>query len=90
MRGIAARNAGQGLDGLSLRLQNSSLVPIPPGASSISGPGLYKLDRGTYKALSILNEFGGDTPEADMKLKEEKISAEAKTEALKVFKEIHK
>ena len=71
------------VNGRTYGMHDGTLYPI-------SGPGLYKLDRGTYKALGILNESGGDTPEADMKLKEERISIEAKAEALKVFKEIHK
>lgn len=54
----------------------------------ISGPGLYLLDRGGYKALGVLNKFG-NSPRADEILKSMKIDDQARAEALKVWRAIN-
>lgn len=55
----------------------------------MSGPGLYTLDRGAYKALGVLNKFG-DSQQADVILKNMDVSAETKAVALEVWKAIKK
>ncbi|WP_454907450.1 hemagglutinin repeat-containing protein [Variovorax gossypii] len=55
----------------------------------ISGPGLYTLDRGAYKALGVLNKFG-DTPQADNILKNMGISDQTREVALNVWRVIKK
>lgn len=54
----------------------------------ISGPGLYLLDRGGYKALGVLNKFG-NSPRADEILRSMKIDDQARAEALKVWRAIN-
>ncbi len=55
----------------------------------ISGPGLYTLDRGAYKALGVLNKFG-DSALADTILKNMGVSDATKASALNVWKAITK
>ncbi|WP_426318429.1 hemagglutinin repeat-containing protein [Pseudoduganella sp. R-43] len=54
-----------------------------------SGPGLYPMDRGGYKAYAVLNKFG-DTPRAGEIMKNMGITPEAKAAALQAYKEINK
>jgi filamentous hemagglutinin len=87
---VAAIRAGQAqqigdtfvVNGRTYGMHDGTLYPM-------SGPGLYTLDRGGYKALGVLNKFG-DTPQADMILKNMGVSAETKAAALEVFKAISK
>jgi filamentous hemagglutinin len=70
------------VNGRTYGVHNGTLHPI-------AGPGLYTLDRGGYKALGVLNKFG-DTPRADVVLRNMGVSVETKAAALKVFKAINK
>ncbi len=70
------------VNGRTYGMHNGTLYPM-------SGPGLYTLDRGSYKALGVLNKFG-DTPKAYMILRNMGVSAETKATALEVFKAIKK
>jgi len=87
---VAAIRSGQAqkigdtfvVNGRTYGMHDGTLYPM-------SGPGLYTLDRGSYKALGILNKFG-NTPQADVILKNMGVSAETKTAALKVFEVIKK
>ena len=53
----------------------------------ISGTGLYKLDRGAFKALGILNEFG-DTERSGTIFKSMKMTPEAINSAREVYNQI--
>jgi filamentous hemagglutinin len=87
---VAAIRSGQAqkvsdtfvVNGRTYGMHDGTLYPM-------SGPGLYTLDRGGYKALGVLNKFG-DTPQADMILKNMGVSAETKATALEVFKAVKK
>jgi len=87
---VAAIRSGQAqqigdtfvVNGRTYGMHDGTLYPM-------SGPGLYTLDRGGYKALGVLNKFG-DTPQTDVILKNMGVSAETKAAALKVFEVIKK
>jgi hypothetical protein len=70
------------VNGRTYGMHDGTLYPM-------SGPGLYTLDRGGYKALGVLNKFG-DTPQAQVILNNMGVSAETKAAALDVFKVIKK
>ncbi len=70
------------VNGRTYGMHDGTLYPM-------SGPGLYTLDRGGYKALGVLNKFG-DTPQAQVILNNMGVSAETKAAALNVFKAIKK
>lgn len=70
------------VNGRTYGMHDGTLYPM-------SGPGFYALDRGGYKALGVLNKFG-DTPQADIVLKNMGVSAKTKAVALEVFKVIKK
>lgn len=80
IRSGQAQNVGDTfvVNGRTYGMHDGTLYPM-------SGPGLYTLDRGGYKALGVLNKFG-DTPQAEIILKNMGVSAETKAAALVVFK----
>ncbi|NHZ42497.1 hemagglutinin repeat-containing protein [Massilia aquatica] len=55
----------------------------------VSGPGLYPLDRGEFKALGVLNKFG-ESPQAYTIMKNMGIPQERISKALEVYKVINK
>jgi hypothetical protein len=54
----------------------------------ISGDGLFKLDRGAYKALGVFNDFG-QTDKAKMIFERMGMSDDAVNKALEVYKKIN-
>jgi hypothetical protein len=70
------------VNGRTYGMHDGTLYPM-------SGTGLYTLDRGGYKALGVLNKFG-NTPQAEIILKNMGISPETKAAALVVFEAIKK
>lgn len=69
-------------NGRTYGMHDGTLYPM-------SGPGLYTLDRGGYKALGVLNKFG-DTPQARIIMNSMGVSAETKAAALEVYKVVKK
>jgi hypothetical protein len=87
---VTAIRSGQGkqigdtfvVNGRTYGMHDGTLYPM-------SGAGLYTLDRGGYKALGVLNKFG-NTPQAEIILKNMGVSPETKAAALVLFEAIKK
>jgi hypothetical protein len=80
--------AGKTADGVATYTVNGRTYGVEPNGTlyPISGEGLFPLDRGEYKVLSVYRKFLGDTPEANDVLNKMGATPEQRAAALKVWK----